>query len=73
MGTIICEGEEPFDLVLQQPATVHYQDGVVTLVFPVFAAGMPEAMGHIRLPLPLPHATALVKELKAALETAQRS
>ena len=51
MGTITLEGVEPFDLRLQLPIEVTAQDETVALTFPVFAAGLPQSIGRIQLPL----------------------
>ncbi len=72
MGTVMCEGVEPFDLLLQLPIEIAAQDETVTLTFPVFAAGMPQSIGRIRLPLSLEAADAFAVQIQSAVQMAIR-
>jgi hypothetical protein len=72
MGTITLEGGEPFDLRLQLPVEVIAQDETLTLTFPVFAAGLPQSIGRIQLPLSLGDGVVLADQIQSAVRLAQQ-
>jgi hypothetical protein len=67
MGSIIFEGEKPFDLVIQRLPTAVAQDGIVMLTLPVFLATAPQQTVEIQVALQLEHAEQLWAQLDPAI------
>lgn len=70
MGTIICEGEPPFELVTQQLPTASSEGDIVVLTLAVFAAGFPANTADIQVRLTIEHAEQLAAQLQPAMKMA---
>jgi len=71
MGTIVFQGQEPFELVLQKAPTASSEGECVVVNVPVFAAGSPLNFFDVRMPLSIQHAEQLAAQLASALTTAR--
>jgi len=71
MGTIVFQGQEPFELVLQKAPTATSDGESVAVTVPVFAAGSPVNFFNVRMPLSIQHAEQLAAQLQSALTAAR--
>jgi hypothetical protein len=70
MGSIVFEGQPPFELVSVRSPRATAEHGSVTLTLPVFMPEAPARRVEIHVILTLQHATDLAAQLQPALATA---
>jgi hypothetical protein len=70
MGSIVFEGQPPFELMSVCSPRATAEDGSVTLTLPVFMPEAPARRIEIHVVLTLEHATDLAARLQPALATA---
>jgi hypothetical protein len=65
------EGQQPFELTLQQPPTAGTEGGTVLVTLPVLRAGFPASIAEIRVPMSIDQAEKLAARLQPALMLAR--
>ena len=71
MGIIMFEGQQPFELALQQPPTASTEGGTILVTLPVLRAGHPATIAEIRVPMSVDQAEKLAARLQPALMLAR--
>jgi hypothetical protein len=71
MGTIILEGEPPFELATQKSPIAIVEGKTIVLTLPVFADGVPHSTADIRLRMSLEHAEQLGARMLPVLVAAR--
>lgn len=72
MGSLIFQGDPPFDLFLVRPAKAEAEGDTVILTLPVAAAGPDQPVHEIRVLARFGHAHALATKLREAAVEARR-
>jgi hypothetical protein len=71
MGIIMFEGQQPFELALQQPPTASTEGGSVLMMLPVLRAGHPASIADVRVLMSIEQAEKLAARLQPALMLAR--
>ncbi|HTB04240.1 MAG TPA: hypothetical protein VK804_27550 [Bradyrhizobium sp.] len=71
MGTIVFEGERPFELVTQQLPTTTAEGQTVVVTLPVFVAGFPQQTLDIQVRMSIEHAEQVAAQIQPILVTAR--
>ncbi len=71
MGTIIFDGEPPYELVVQRLPGANVDGEAVILTFPIALPGFPAQVADIRMRLMVEHAEQLLAQLQNIVQEAQ--
>jgi hypothetical protein len=71
MGTVIFDGEPPFELVIQRLPVANVDGEAVILTFPIVLPGFPAQTADIRVRLMVEHAEQLLAQLQNIVQEAQ--
>ena len=71
MGTIIFDGEPPYELVVQRLPGANVDGEAVILTFPIVLPGFPAQVTDIRVRLMVEHAEQLLAQLQKIVQEAQ--
>jgi hypothetical protein len=70
MGSVVFEGQPPFELVSVRSPCATAEDGSITLTLPVFIPEAPARSAEVQVILTLEHAAGLAAQLQSALAMA---
>jgi len=73
MGTVIFQGEQPFELVPQTAPTARSEGEIVFVTLCIPDPRIPQSVALVQLPLSLQHAEQLAAQLQPAIRMAQVS
>ncbi len=73
MGTVEFKGEPPFQLILQEGATVVASGGTVMVTLPVSSDGSPPSVVQIQVKMTIEHAEQLYHQIPVPVDVARRN